>query len=309
MKQAPPAPGPLRRLLAVLALRRVPFWQRSRARRVARRVTFLVYGYLGIVVVLLFLENWFLFHPVKASEDWVDPPPGLAVEDVYLSLPDGTPIHAWWSAPPGWEPSRGAFLYCHGNAGNLSHRGEAVRTWRRELGRAVLVFDYPGYGKSGGKPTEAGCYASGEAAFAWLTEVRKVPPEEVVLYGSSLGGAVATDLATRHPFRALVLLSAFSSFPDMAQKTFPWLPGRWLVRNQLHNLRKIGCCRGPVFIAHGTADPLVPFSQGQRLFAAAPGPKLFLPLEGHGHDEEPPAELYPALRTFLADHPVTCAEK
>jgi fermentation-respiration switch protein FrsA (DUF1100 family) len=251
--------------------------------------------------VLPFVENWFLFRPARAADCWWPPPAGLAVRDVELTSADGTRLHAWWAEPEGWRPERGAVLYCHGNGGNLSGRGDSVRDWRDALGLAVLIFDYPGYGKSAGRPTEAGCYAAAEAAHAWLVGEQKVRPEDVVLHGGSLGGAIAAELAARRPFRMLVLVKTFTSFADMAQKTFPWLPLRWVVCARLDTLGKIGTLRGPVFVAHGTADRVVPFAQGERLFAAAREPKRFLRLEGQGHNEPPPAEFYEAVQAFLAE--------
>jgi fermentation-respiration switch protein FrsA (DUF1100 family) len=259
------------------------------------------YCYVGILVVLLFFENWFLFKPYRADEHWADPPAGLTVEDVELRGANNTRLHAWWSKPEGWHPVHGALLYCHGNAGNLSHRGESLRRWHTVHGLAVLIFDYPGYGRSEGKPTEAGCYAAGDAAYTWLTTVAKVPADRVILYGGSLGGAIAIDLAARHPHRAVVLVSAFTSFPDMAQKTFPWLPARWLVRNRLDNLTKIATLKTPIFIAHGTADGLIPFSHGERLYQAAHEPKRFFPMPGTGHEQVPVEELHEAIRRFLAE--------
>jgi uncharacterized protein len=289
-----------RNVLSLLTLR-APFWQRSSRHRASRLLVFTAYCYLGILLVLLCLENWFLFKPCPADQDWVGPPAGLTVEDIDLTSPDGTRLHAWWSKPEGWHPVHGALLYCHGNAGNLSHRGEALRRWHKTHGLAVLIFDYPGYGRSSGKPTEAGCYAAGDAAYAWLTAVAKVPADRVILYGGSLGGAIAIDLATRHPHRAVVLISAFTSFPDMAQKTFPWLPARWFVRNQLDNLKKIVTLKSPIFIAHGTADRLVPFTQGERLYQAANEPKRFFPMPGFGHEQVPVEELHAAIHRFLAE--------
>jgi fermentation-respiration switch protein FrsA (DUF1100 family) len=165
----------------------------------------------------------------------------------------------------------------------------------------VLLIDYPGYGRSGGKPSDSSCYAAGDAAFAWLTDDRHVPPKYILLYGGSLSGAVAIDLATRHPHRALAVLCTFTSFPDMAQKAFPWLPGRWLVHNRFDSLTKIASCPGPVFIAHGTEDQLVPYAHGERLFEAAREPKRFFPLPGFRHRDTPPPPFFPALRTFLHD--------
>ena len=127
-----------------------------------------------------------------------------------------------------------------------------------------------------------------------------MPPERVLLYGGSLGCAVATDLACRRPRRGLVLVSPFTSIPDMAQKQFPWLPGRWLVRQRFDSLAKIGCCRVPVFIAHGTADRLIPFAQGERLYQAANEPKCFFPMPGYDHNHTPGSDFYDALRDFLA---------
>jgi fermentation-respiration switch protein FrsA (DUF1100 family) len=289
-----------RSALSVVALRHPGVWERSGWRRLARLAVFCLYVYVGVLVVLLALENTFLFCPTPYAEGWLPPPPELAVEEVNLTSADGTPLHAWWTAPPGWKPAEGALLYCHGNAGNLSGRIDSLARWRGH-GYAVLIFDYPGYGRSGGRPSEAGCYAAGDAAYDWLTGTKQVRPQDVILYGGSLGGAVATDLASRRPFRALVLVAAFTSFPDMAQKTFPWLPARWLVRNRLDNLRKIAAVKGPVFIAHGTADELVPFSQGERLFAAAPEPKRFFPMPGQGHNHTPSPGFYTTLGKFLAE--------
>jgi fermentation-respiration switch protein FrsA (DUF1100 family) len=299
MSAAPTGGSRLTAVLQVVALRRVPFWERSRPRRAARTLAFGAYCYLGVLIVLLSLENRFLYHPCPASLDWLDPPAGLSVRDVELASADGTQLHAWWAAPPGWKPESGALLYAHGNAGNLSHRGERVQRWVESTGRGVLIFDYPGYGRSTGRPSEASCYAAGESAHAWLKETMRVPEDDVILYGGSLGGAVAIDLATRHRCRALLLVSAFTSFPDMAQKTVPWLPARWLLRNRFDNLRKIPTVRGPVLIAHGTADRLVPFAQGERLFAAAPEPKRFVPLPGLDHNDSPGPVLYEAVRDFV----------
>jgi fermentation-respiration switch protein FrsA (DUF1100 family) len=251
-----------------------------------------------VFVVLRRLVSRFLFHPVGHARDWLPPPPGLHVEDLDLASADGTRLHAWWATPSGWQPEHGALLYCHGNAGNLSHRGEGIRRWLDLFGMGVLIFDYPGYGKSGGRPTEAGCYAAADAAYDWLLAAG-VPGDKVLLYGGSLGGAVAIDLASRRPHRALVLVAVFSSLEDMARKLFPWLPTRWLVRDQWDNLAKIRLCTHGVFIAHGTADRVVPYEQGERLYAAAPEPRQFFPMSGYDHNHTPGPEFYQALRSFM----------
>lgn len=257
----------------------------------------LTFAYLGIVLVMMALENWLVYHGYPASRSWV-PPPAEQVRDLELTSADGNRIHAWYLPCPG---SDRAVLYCHGNAGNLSHRGVNLPRWQQALNAAVLIFDYPGYGKSSGSPSEAGCYAAADAAYDWLTQQAHIAPERIILYGGSLGGGVATDLASRRPHRALVLARTFTSLPDTAAHIYPWLPVRLLMRNRYDNLAKIGRCHRPVFIAHGTADSIVPFSLGQRLYVAANEPKRFLPLEGQDHNDPLPAEFYRAVRQFLEE--------
>src|SRR5262245_129171 len=124
--------------------------------------------------MLLLLENSLLFHPVRATTDWLYPP-DARVQDVEFRSADGTKIHAWWLPHPQAE---GAMLYCHGNAGNLSHRSTMVYRWHQEMNVSVLIFDYPGYGRSEGKPSEAGCYAAGDAAYDWLTQIGRASCRE-----------------------------------------------------------------------------------------------------------------------------------
>lgn len=263
------------------------------------RTVFLIPTCIGVLLVLLALENRFIFAPTRAAEDWEPPPPDLDIQDVELTSADGTRLHAWWMTPRDWRPEQGAVLYCHGNAGNLSYRGEQLRRWRDLMRLAVLIFDYPGYGRSEGKPSEAGCYAAADAAYDWMTSVKAIAGERIILYGGSLGGAVAVNLAARRPHRALVLVSAFSSVADMARLRFPWLPARWLLRTRFDNVCTICTCCRPVFIAHGTADRVVPFAHGERLFAAANEPKEFFAMPDHDHHHTPPPEFYEKLRQFL----------
>jgi fermentation-respiration switch protein FrsA (DUF1100 family) len=169
------------------------------------------------------------------------------------------------------------------------------------LGQAVLVYDYPGYGRSTGKPSEAACIASAEAALDCLIREKHVPPEMVILYGGSLGGAMAIDLAVRQPYRALLLVSAFTSIPAMARKQYPWFPIGRFIRNRFDNLARISRCPGRVFIAHGTADGFVPFWMGEQLFAAAREPKRFFPMVGYDHRHRPGPDFYNEVQRFLAE--------
>src|ERR1700685_2376394 len=255
-------------LLGALLLRRVPFWQRTRARSGARYVVLACYVYVASLLGLVAAQNWLVFPGVFIRGS-CEPPDYLRVRKLTLTSADGNGIQVWFSAPEGWEPHRGAILISHGNGDTLCSMSGTVSRWRQEVGRAVVVFDYPGYGQSTGAPSEAGCYAAGEAALRWLTNDQRVPVSEIILYGESLGGATAVELASRNAVRLLVLHAAFTSFPDVAQNHLPWYPTRYLVHIQMDNEAKIRRVRCPVLIAHGTADRTVPFDEGDRLFAAA----------------------------------------
>jgi fermentation-respiration switch protein FrsA (DUF1100 family) len=263
----------------------------------------LALAYLGVVIVMLALENW-LLYPAAGSAQWLSKP-DARIQDVTLVSADGTPLHAWWLPCDG---AAGAVLYCHGNGGNLSHRGSTLLRWQQELGLNVFIFDYPGYGKSAGSPSEAGCYAAGDAAYDWLIR-QKIPPEQILLFGNSLGGGVATDLASRRPHRALVLARTFTCAPDVAQSIYPWLPARWLMRNRFDSLAKIGRCRQPVFIAHGPSDGLIPFALGERLFAAANEPRRFYRMDGVDHNTALGSAFFTELRQFLASAENAVARK
>ena len=245
------------------------------------------------------LENLFMFVPTPARVEWL-PPPSARIQDVRLTLPRNIIIHGWWYPPENWDNNGPVLLYLHGNGGNLSHRGPGLVRWQQESGAAILIVDYPGYGHSTGRPSEALCYAAADAAYAWLTQEQHIPAERLMIYGGSLGGAVAVDLASRVPHRALILVGTFTSVHELGKKLYPFLPVRWIVHNHFNSLAKIGRCRRPVFIAHGTADSLVPFAQAEKLFSAANEPKHFFPLVGYDHHHAPGLDFYNELRAFLA---------
>ena len=184
------------------------------------------------------------------------------------------PVHAWYFAG---DP---VVLLCHGNGGNISHRLEKLRLIKR-AGAGALIFDYRGYGKSEGTPSEKHTYEDGEAAYRWLASTTTA---RIVLYGESLGGGVATELATRVPAAGLVLDSAFTSALDMGKRIFPWLPVRLLVRYKYDNLAKIAAVKMPVLVMHSPQDEIIPYDMGRRLFEAAPGKKAFVEMRG-GHND------------------------
>jgi fermentation-respiration switch protein FrsA (DUF1100 family) len=262
------------------------------------RGVYFVLIYLGMIALLLALENWFIYKSVTAAEDWTEPP-APRIQDVTLPLPTGERIHAWWLPVPN---ATGAILYAHGNAGNLSYRGRSVVRWATELNCSVLIYDYPGYGRSTGKASEETCYAAAQAAWDWLTQEQKVPPARILLLGASLGGAMSLELARQHDCRAVLLIKAFTSIPDMAQQMFPWLPARYFVRHQYDNLAKLPHVHRPVFIVHGTGDQVIPYSHGERLFAAANEPKEFLRLDGDDHNTPLPDDFFERVHRFLRAH-------
>jgi len=234
--------------------------------------------YLVLVLLLVLLENWLVYLPRSASGSWSDAG-DLIVEDVNLVSADGTAIHGWWIPHDGAD---GAILFCHGQMGNLSHRGPLLQRIRR-LHKPILIFDYPGFGKSEGSPTEEGCYAAADAAYDWLVQERKIPPSKLIILGKSLGGGIAVDLASRREYGALILVMTFTSAPDVGQRMFPFIPAHMIMHNRFDNLAKIGRCTGPVFLAHGTEDGKIPPQHSEQLYEAATGKKHYFPMEGLGH--------------------------
>jgi len=261
----------------------------------SRIVIGLLAVYVATVLVLLALENRLVFHPAAR---WQEPPAGYAVRDIELTAADGTTIDARWFPCP---LAQTAVLICHSRSGNLSLELSAAELvgWHRDIGSSVLIFDYPGYGHSGGRPSEGGFYEAAQAAYDWLVQVQGLAAPQILLYGRSLGSAVAVELASHNGYRALILVSPPTSLPDVAQREVPFVPTRWLMRNRFDSLSRIGRCRPPVFIIHGTCDRLVPFAQGEKLFAAASAPKQFLAVEGAHHGNCLTPAFFPALRRFL----------
>jgi fermentation-respiration switch protein FrsA (DUF1100 family) len=244
------------------------------------------------------VENALVFHPRPAlRQDQAPPPP---IQDLYLPIGDGSEIHARWAPHPN---AKGAILFCHGNGGNVELWGGAVRQLWENTQESVLIFDYPGYGNSQGKPNEEGCYAAARAAHQWLVEKQKVPPERIILYGESLGGAVAVDLAAKSPHRALVLVRTFTSVPEVGDDQVPILPCSSIMTNKFNSLEKIGQCRQPIFLAHADKDRMISMRHAHRLMAACTSPVEFCLLRNMGHNDPLPAEYYAALRQFLGKNP------
>jgi len=200
---------------------------------------------------------------------------GMAFEDVRLTTVDGVVVAAWWIPAPN---GRGALIFCHGNAGNVGDRVGKLRLFH-DLGLSVLAFDYRGYGASEGTPSEEGTARDMDAAVAHLREARGVALDRTVLYGESLGGAVAIEAAVRFPPAALVAESTFTSARDMARRHYPFVPARF-VRVGYDSLSRVGRLACPKLILHGPGDTIVPFEMGEALFRAASEPKRLATLVG-----------------------------
>ena len=240
------------------------------------------------------LERSLVFAPSRyPAGDWR--PAGLDFEDAWFRAADGTRLHGWYVRHP--QP-RAVVMFCHGNAGNVALWADALRTLHGRMGVTVMGFDYRGYGRSEGVPSEAGVLADARAARTWLAQRAGIDEHQVVLMGRSLGGAVAVDLAADGA-RGLVLESTFTSMPEVGHVALPWLPVRTLMRTQFNSLAKIRSYRGPLLQSHGTADRLIPFAMGRQLFAAANEPKQFIAIPGGDHNDPQTEEYYAALSAFL----------
>jgi len=238
----------------------------------------------------------FVYFPTRALDGGTPASIGLAYEEVRLRTSDGVRLHAWF-VPGGRE--RPTLLFLHGNAGNISHRLEKLAILH-ELGGAVLLLDYRGYGLSEGAPDEAGTYRDGDAAYDWLIQ-RGIQPTSLVVYGESLGGGVATDLAARRAVGGLILESTPTNMPDVARAHYPLLPAALLLSVRYDSLAKIASVDAPLLILHSTEDEIVPFEMAERLFRAARPPKRLVQLRG-GHNDNflVATDAYTsALRAFL----------
>lgn len=253
---------------------------------------------LGSAVGLMNPFDPFIHSMIFQPSPGVDLTPkqlGIEAEALFLETEDGVRIHAFWLPAPGAEhdaenvarhDSERALLFLHGNAGNASHRlPNAARL--RDLGIHVLLPDYRGYGLSEGSPTERGVQIDARAALAYLTNERGLDPRRVILFGRSLGAAVAVELARHRPLAGLILESAFPSAEAVAREAFGW-PLATLARGRFDVARRIREIEAPLLFFHGDADRIVPLELGRALYRAAPEPKTFEVIEGAGHNDMVP---------------------
>ena len=236
-----------------------------------------------------------VFQPsVYPKGDWN--PSGLAYEDAFFQAADGTHLHGWFLSHP---EARAVVLFAHGNAGNLSHRREMLEELRDRQQVSVMMFDYRGYGRSEGKPHEAGLLQDARAARRWLANRTGHSESEIVLMGRSLGGGVMVDLAVHDGAPALVLVNTFNSLVDVAEHHISWLPADKLMVNRLDSISKIGRYDGPVLQTHGDRDRVVPYEFALELFGAAKSPKQFVMVPGGGHNDPLSDEFHAAFDELI----------
>ena len=238
----------------------------------------IIAGYLGLCGFMFLFQNKLLYFP---THDIYTAPDrhGLSYEEVFLTTADNCKLWAWFLPVAN---ARGTVLFCHGNAGNLTYRLSSMLDFY-DARLNVLIFDYRGYGKSEGSPSESGTYQDVTAAWRFLIDVKKIPANKIIVFGRSLGGAIAAYAASKNAPGALILESAFTSVPDLASQIYPLFPVRLLARYRYPTRRYLEGISCPVLIIHSREDEIVPFSHGQSLFAAAKDPKEFLAISGsHG---------------------------
>lgn len=241
----------------------------------------LVLGYVALAALLFIFQSRFIYFPEMGREDRATPAQlQLPFEEVRIATPDGEVLHGWFVPAP---QARATVLFLHGNAGSIAHRLDWLPMFQR-LRLSALLIDYRGYGASTGRPTEAGTYTDAEAAWRHLTEDRRIPPGRIVIFGESLGGAVAAHLAARVNPAALVLHSAFTSAPDLAADLYPFLPVRLLIRFAYDTLGAVRVSHCPLLVAHSPQDEIVPAAHGRRLYEAATGQKQWTELAGSHND-------------------------
>ena len=253
-------------------------------------------GVLLVLYGLLRLFEWKSLYFPRANIDATPALLGLAFEDITLITEDGVQLNGWWLPHPN---ARGAIIHCHGNAGNLGHRVELAADLHR-LGLNVFLFDYRGYGRSHGWPSERGLYRDARAAYEFVrAQYDNVEQPPILVHGQSLGGAVAAQLALDKPVRGLILESVFTSVPDMARQLYPLLPLHLLCTARYDTAAKLRHITVPKLLAHSAEDEMIPYAMSRQLFEAAAPPKKFITLAGGHNDGRWTAEYQRALRDFV----------
>jgi fermentation-respiration switch protein FrsA (DUF1100 family) len=242
-------------------------------------VTVLVIAYCGWGLILFFIQPKLLYGPVRKVE-CTPRDIGLEFEDVIFQSSDDLKLTGWY-IPAG--DCKITVLFCHGNGGNIMHRLDSISIFHN-LGLNCFIFDYRGYGNSEGKATEAGTYLDTNAAYNWLIHRRKTAPNNIIIFGRSLGGSIAAELATKVEAKGLVIESAFTSYIDMGKRIYPYMPVRWFAQFTYNTIDYITQVRCPVMVIHSKNDEIVPFDFGLKIYEATNEPKKFVEISGSHND-------------------------
>jgi hypothetical protein len=255
--------------------------------------------YVGWGLMLYILQPKLLYVPTREVL-YTPAEVNLDFENVIFKTADGLRLNGWFVPAPleactkvasalsetqrGKSPT-GQFtiLFCHGNGGNMMHCLDSIDIFHN-LGPNCFIFDYRGYGNSEGKPSEEGTYLDAQAAYKWLTEEKKVPPGDIIVFGMSLGGSIAAHLAGRNKVAALVIESAFTSYADIGSRFYPYMPVRWFARFGYKTIQSIKDIRCPIMLIYSRDDEVMPFEFGLELFNSANEPKEFVEIFG-GHND------------------------
>ena len=239
----------------------------------------LLITYLAFAALLYVMQPKLLYSPER---DVSSTPAelGLGFENVVFKSADGLDLSGWYIPA---KSSKLTLLFCHGNGGNIGHRLDSINIFHN-LELNCFIFDYRGYGDSHGKPSEEGTYMDAMAAYKWLTEEKKIPAEDIIIFGRSLGGSIAAQLASKVEAAALVVESVFTSYVDIGKEYYPYMPVRWFARFGYRTIDYIKEVHCPVMLIYSGNDEIVPFKFGLKLYEAANEPKEFIEIFG-GHND------------------------
>lgn len=236
-------------------------------------------AYLALGLALYFMQPVFLYSPVQ-EVPYTPDELGLDFEKVIFKSSDGLMLSGWYIPA---DNSELTVLFCHGNGGNMMHNLDTINILYN-MGVNFFIFDYRGYGNSEGKPSEEGTYLDARAAYKWLTEEKKISPDNIIAFGRSLGGSIAAQLAGKVKVAALIVESAFTSYVDIGRKFYPYMPVRWFARFSYRTIDYVKNVHCPVMIIHSRTDETIPFEFGLELYEAANEPKEFVEIFGSHND-------------------------
>ncbi len=234
--------------------------------------------WLSLSLLIYVFQPNFIYYPhpdVLATPATV----GLQYDDINLTTSDGVKLNGWWIPASSSHEDTYTLLFFHGNAGNISHRLDSIQLFHK-LGLSVFIIDYRGYGNSEGNISESGTYQDALAAWQYLTEEQSIPANRIIIFGRSLGGAVASWLATQTSPAAIILESTFTSIADIGKHYYPYLPTQLLARIRYPSIERVIQFNSPTLFIHSKSDDIIPFKHGQQLFEAAKQPKFFLEIIG-----------------------------